>query len=121
MIFQQPLPVIVVALLLIGAVSEYLFPITYQMNEKGISCRYGLHHLTMRWAEVKRIEMHTKGILLSPLAQPSRRDNFRGIFVRFAKRDETGNRTDALTLLSYYLPNVSIKESLPPAQQGARS
>lgn len=121
MIFRQPLPVVVVAVLLIGAVSEYLFPITYQMNEKGVSCRYGLHHFTILWSEIKRIEMHAKGVLLSPLPHASRRDNFRGIFVRFAKRDETGNRTEALTLLSHYLPNMSILESLPSAQQGARS
>ncbi len=121
MIFRQPLPVVVVLILLISAVAEYLFPITYQMNEKGVTYRYGLHHFTLLWSEVKRIEMHAKGVLLSPLPHASRRDNFRGIFVRFAKRDEVGNRTEALTLLSHYLPNLSIMEILPSIQQGARS
>ncbi len=111
-IFRQPLPVLVVVVLLFGSVSEYLFPITYQLDATGVMGHYGGSRSALKWKEVRRVIPLRGGVLLSPLPVASRLDAFRGVHIRFAKRDEVGNRAEVMEWIERYLPE-NVANSTP--------
>ena len=72
-----------IAIALVGATAEFLFPIRYRINAAGIEMR-NLHQLRrMEWREVRKAYLQPDGVKLSPLALPTRLEAFRGIFLRF--------------------------------------
>ncbi len=110
-IFHQPLPVLAAIALLTGAVSDYLLPIAYRFDETGAAVSYGLHRFALRWKEVKRVIPLRGGVLLTPLSVASRLDSFRGVHIRFALREEAGNRTEVMAWIESHLPELSPPES----------
>ncbi len=72
-----------VAIALVGATAEFLFPIRYRVNAAGVEMR-NLHQLRrMEWREVRKAYLQPDGVKLSPLALPTRLEAFRGILLRF--------------------------------------
>lgn len=110
-IFHQPLPTLAVIALLTGAVSEYLLPITYRLDDVGVIGRYGWNRFVLRWSEIKRVVPLRGGVLLTPLSVASRLDSFRGVYIRFALREEAGNRTEVMAWIESHLPELSQPES----------
>ncbi|GBC94008.1 hypothetical protein HRbin15_02513 [bacterium HR15] len=62
------------------ATADYLLPIRYEMDAEGVRQK-GWSPRVMRWEKVKRVVWGEQGVLLSPFAQPSRLDAFRGVFL----------------------------------------
>lgn len=69
------------------ATTEFLFPIRYRMDGQEIRQRTLLTLKVMRWEQVKRTVWTKNGVLLSPLARPSRLDAFRGIYLWFGEHE----------------------------------
>lgn len=106
MIFHQLLPVLVVVLLLLSSVAEYLLPITFVIDESGVSSQCGWNRVQMSWSSIKRLQRRPKGILLSPLLAPSSLDKFRGLWLRFGRENEAGDSREVNEVLRHYLPNL---------------
>jgi hypothetical protein len=82
--FPVPLALFLPLVALTSALSEFLFPVTYTVTNNGVSVVYGpLHRLHLAWEDIKRAGQGADGVFLSPLAKPSRLDNFRGLRLRF--------------------------------------
>jgi hypothetical protein len=63
-----------------SAMADYLLPIRYEMDAQGVRQK-GWSPRVMSWDRVRRVVWGEQGVLLSPFAQPSRLDAFRGIFL----------------------------------------
>ncbi|HIE52410.1 MAG TPA: hypothetical protein EYP85_11675 [Armatimonadetes bacterium] len=79
--FRQPWLTVAGTLLLLGAVADFLWPVTYLLTEEGAEMRSLVSHRVIRWPEVRRCYLDPEGIKLSPLAQPSRWEPFRGVYL----------------------------------------
>jgi len=83
-------------LLLAVSVAPYYVGATYVVSEAGAAAAglFGTHR--RRWAEVKGCFPDAEGVLLSPLARPTRLAYTRGLYLRFAdNRDEVMARVEA--------------------------
>ena len=76
---RNPLLAGVAVLLLLSAISEYLFPLHYRLTEQGIHMRNFLTFRYLPWKQVRYCYKGPQGIKLSPLPHSSWRDAFRGI------------------------------------------
>jgi hypothetical protein len=83
-LWQGMLPALGVAFALLNAVAEFLFPVHYCLTPAGAEMRCFLTRRAIAWADVRRALRHPDGVKLSPLERPSRREPFRGLFLRFA-------------------------------------
>jgi len=71
------------------SLAKFYFPTHYRLSDKGITVKTTTQTLTKNWPEFRSFYSDKNGILLSPFAQPSKLENFRGLFIMFNKnRDE---------------------------------
>jgi hypothetical protein len=82
--FQNVLLGLLAGILLVAAVSDYLFPIRYTLGLDGIEARGLWHRRRMTWKQVRRVGQDDLGVKLSPLPRPSRLEAYRGIYLWFA-------------------------------------
>ena len=75
------------AALLLGAVAEFLFPVTYTLDARGVAMRTVGSYRYLRWPEVRRVYLRADGIQLSPLPRRNWLDSYRGILLRTLDRD----------------------------------
>lgn len=71
---------------LLVSLSSYFWPTHYQLDEAGVQVRHLGRSRQQPWAQFRRIDRCREGVFLSPFAQPSRLDSFRGCLLR-APRD----------------------------------
>ncbi len=78
------------------SVLPYYAAMRYEMDEEGVAVRGPFATHRRAWSEVRRYFPYPDGVLLSPLATPSRLALTRGLFVRFHhNRDEVLQRVEA--------------------------
>ncbi len=106
LMFGAWLPALAALLLLVGSVSEYLFPITYRLTPGGVTQESLTTRIVLPWSAIRRCRVGRRGILLTSLAVPSRLDAFRGILLRCAPDGQAGNQADVLALLAVYAPHL---------------
>ena len=87
-IFHNLLPLVVVMFLFASALAEYLFPVRYELDEKGASSRTLLGRTFIEWDRVKKYYLDDRGIKLSTLEKQGRLEAYRGIYLRFGKNRE---------------------------------
>lgn len=75
-------------LLLVASISDFLFPIHFQLTDTGVTVRGLLHRRYLEWEKVRRVSRDKLGVKLSPLLYPSRLDAYRGIYVWFENNSE---------------------------------
>jgi hypothetical protein len=73
---------VVAVVFLVLAVSPFLWPTRYRMDEGGIEVRHMGGVRRRAWATVRRVERVPGGVLVSPYRQASFRDRVRGIVLR---------------------------------------
>lgn len=93
--------------MIFSACAEFLLPVRYSMSEQGVRQRTALGVRVMNWSEVKRVVASKGGVLLSPFAQPSRLDAFRGIFLWYG--DQEAKIQEALSQWAPPLQKVQVK------------
>lgn len=78
-------------LALTSAMAEFLFPVTYVVDEQGVTqtC-FPFVSKRLDWTQIRRASVGRDGIFVTTLGLPSRLDQFRGI------RLETRNQHDAV-------------------------
>jgi hypothetical protein len=67
---------------LLGAVADFLFPVTYTLDAAGAHQRVLGRHRLLPWSRVQRVYLSRIGIQLSPLAAPSWREGLQSLTLR---------------------------------------
>jgi len=70
------------ALLLVGSIAEFLFPVTYSLDADGAHMRHLGSHRLLPWSRIRRIYLRPSGIKLSPLSTPTWIEAYRGVMLR---------------------------------------
>lgn len=75
--------------ILYASLAKFYFPTKYTLSESGIVIKTTTQTLQKEWSLYRSCYADKNGILLSPFVEPSRLENFRGLFVMFdGNRDE---------------------------------
>jgi hypothetical protein len=82
LLFRGVLMPLAAAALLLGAVSEFLFPVTFRLTSEWAEARGPLYWRRIAWKEVKRIYVGNGEIKLSPLIHAGPREAMRGVLLR---------------------------------------
>jgi len=73
--------------IMLGSLAAFFFPTHYRLSEEEIIVKTTTQNLHKKWSQYRTFYPDKNGVLLSPFARPSRLENFRGIYLRYA-----GNR-----------------------------
>lgn len=82
-VWVHPFIAFLMALFLLNAVGEFLFPVHYKVTEEGVKLSSFLHDRELRWEQIRRMSIFPDSLFLSPYPKPSRLDNLRGIWLRW--------------------------------------
>ena len=75
--------------ILYASLAKFYFPTKYTLSESGIVIKTTTQTLEKEWSLYRSCYPDKNGILLSPFVEPSRLENFRGLFIMFSgNRDE---------------------------------
>lgn len=118
-LFHGVLPVLVAQVLLVGATQDYLFPVRYRITESGVYADGLTSRNELAWGEVKRCVEAPGGVLVTPLAAPSRLDGFRGIFLRYAPEGTPGDRKQVTACIEHAAPDAVWMRGRLAAADGA--
>lgn len=100
--------------LLLLCVLPYYTRTHYRLDEQGIVARGAIATYRRSWPEIRACFAHADGVLLSPLAKPSRLAYTRGVFLRF-----DNNRDEVLERVEAYLRRQDRGDTAPHAEPGA--
>jgi len=74
----------VLALVILGgSMAAYFLPTDYAFYAGGIESKFLGVHRRFTWGQFRSFYRDRNGVLLSPFPQPSRLENFRGVYLRF--------------------------------------
>jgi hypothetical protein len=79
---------VIAVLILYGSLTQYFTKTTYEFTETKVRVRYIVNKIEKEWAQYRSYYADKNGVLLSPFPSPSRLENFRGLFIRFAGNKE---------------------------------
>jgi len=71
------------------ALSRYLLPTHYTLDENGIEIAHLGRRQQHPWTQFHRLDIHKDGLFLSPFARAHRLDSFRGCFLRFGPEKDS--------------------------------
>ena len=66
-----------------GSMAAYFLPTDYVFYAGGLESKFLGVHRRFTWAQFRSFYRDRNGVLLSPFPQPSRLENFRGVYLRF--------------------------------------
>ena len=75
---------VIAAIILYGSLTQYFTKTTYEFTDTKVRVKYVVNKIEKDWAQYRSYYIDKNGVLLSPFAGPSRLENFRGLFIRFA-------------------------------------
>jgi len=93
-------------LLLLGMTATIFTPVSYRLDEKGVSVRFVGTPSFRRWEHYRNYYVHKPGVHLTTMPQPSALDPFRGHMLMF-----DGNREAVVEYIARHI----VKEQAPAA------
>jgi hypothetical protein len=95
----------VLSILFLGlSLLPYYTTTHYCMDEKGIMVKKAFYTIKREWRDIHSFYPDRNGVLLSPFSQPTRLENFRGIYIRF---NSNRNRDAVLKYLQGRITSAS--------------
>ena len=85
---DYPLFALLGNLILIGSISDFLFPVRYRLTAEGAEYRNFLTRKRISWQDVRNCYLTNEGIKLSPLEKNNRLENFRGFMLLFNNNND---------------------------------
>ncbi len=82
------------AVILWGSLTQYFLKTSFAFTEQQVRVKYVINKIEKSWSQYRSYYIDRNGILLSPFVRPSRLENFRGLYVRFA-----GNRDEVVRIV----------------------
>jgi len=70
-------------LIMLMSLAKFYFPTYYKLTDKGVTVKSTSQTLVKEWKLYRSCYPDKKGVLLSPFVQPTRLENFRGLYVMF--------------------------------------
>ena len=74
-------------MILICSLAGFYFPIRYQFFDNNLMIKYTVTTIKKEWSQFRSYYADKNGVLLSPFPDPSRLENFRGVFLRYGYGD----------------------------------
>lgn len=81
-------------LILFGSLGGFYFPTRYTFYDDHFIVKTSIQTLRKNWSQYRSYYPDKNGVLLSPFARPTRLENFRGQFIKFA-----GNRDRVMEIV----------------------
>jgi len=91
--------VIIAYILLVGGILPYWLPTYYYLDEEGVRIKGIIVERKKRWDEFKSYYKDKNGVFLSPFSEPTRLENFRGIYIRF-----NNNKKEVIEFIKRFIP-----------------
>jgi len=85
-------------IVMFASLSKFYFPTKFRLTDKKITVRYIIQTLTKDWTMYRSYYPDKNGVLLSPFLQPSRLENFRGLYLMFA-----GNKEEVVNFIKTHI------------------
>jgi hypothetical protein len=86
--FHSPLASVIMVFVLTGALSDFLFPVTFILTSTQDSARTVFGRRVIEWKSVKKVYVDDRGVKLSPLGTRSRLEAYRGVYLYFGDNRE---------------------------------
>ncbi len=84
----------IAAVILWGSLSQFYVRTNFELTERFARVKYIVNKVEREWSQFRSYYPDKNGVLLSPFARPSRLENFRGLYIRFA-----GNKDEVLAIV----------------------
>jgi hypothetical protein len=81
-------------LILFGSLAGFYFPTRYYFYDDHIIVKTTVQKLRKEWSQYRSYYPDKNGVLLSPFVRPTRLENFRGLYIKFA-----GNRDQVMEIV----------------------
>ncbi len=96
---------VIAALILYGSLTQYFTKTAYEFTDTKVRVKYVVNKIEKEWAQYRSYYADKNGVLLSPFPGPSRLENFRGLFIRFA-----GNKDQVMEIVRQKINYVHDKD-----------
>lgn len=80
---ESPAFAVLALVIMAASLAKFYFPTRYKLDDKGVTVKTTTQTLTKEWKLYRSCYPDKNGILLSPFAEPSRLENFRGLYIMF--------------------------------------
>ncbi|KAA3633559.1 MAG: hypothetical protein DWP97_08845 [Calditrichaeota bacterium] len=71
----------VALVVLFASVAKFYFPTKFKLTDKTVTIKGSTQTINRKWSEFRSYYVDKNGILLSPFIEPSRLENFRGMYL----------------------------------------
>jgi len=88
------------------SLAKFYFPTHYRLSDKGVTVKTTTQTVTKTWSDYRSFYPDKNGILLSPFVEPSRLENFRGLFIMF-----NNNREEVISFVKSHIGQTSNRTS----------
>ncbi len=85
-----------------ASLAKFFFPTRYKLDSTGVTVKTTTQTLTKQWSLYRSFYPDKNGVLLSPFAEPSRLENFRGMYVMFSN-----NKDAVIAFVGKHVPSDS--------------
>ncbi|MBI5266563.1 MAG: hypothetical protein HY851_04940 [candidate division Zixibacteria bacterium] len=79
---------VLTAIIMVASLAKFYFPTRYRIDDAGVTVKTTTQTLKKEWSLYRSCYPDKNGILLSPFAEPSRLENFRGLYLMYDKNAE---------------------------------
>ena len=88
-----------------AALAKFFFPTSYRLSDRRIMIKTTTQTLFKNWAIYRSCYPDKNGVLLSPFAEPSRLENFRGLYIMF-----NNNRDEVIAFVKARVGGAHLKK-----------
>ncbi len=81
-----------------ASLAKFYFPTSYRLDPKGITIKTTTQTLKKQWSLYRSYYQDKNGVLLSPFLEPSRLENFRGLYMLFGSK-----REEVMSIVEHYM------------------
>lgn len=96
---------VIAALVLYGSLTQYFAKTAFEFTDTKVRVKYVVNKIEKDWAQYRSYYVDKNGVLLSPFPSPSRLENFRGLYIRFA-----GNKDQVMEIVRQKINYVPDKD-----------
>jgi len=93
-------------IVLFASLAKFYLPTKYRLNDKGVTVKTTTQTIFKGWETYRSCYPDKHGILLSPFLEPTRMENFRGIYLIFAENKDE--------VTSFVKPRINKTIAQPP-------
>lgn len=87
---------------MLGSLAKFYFPTSYKLTAETVNIKTTTTTISKAWSQYRSFYPDKNGVLLSPFAEPSRLENFRGLYLMFSN-----NRDEVIAFVQAHIGQVS--------------